>query len=54
MGILTGILCMGDCVVEGIHAAKAFGEGKGIWRKHALAATALLVSGTWGISVAVF
>lgn len=54
VGVLMGILCMGGSVIEGIHAAKAFGEGNGIWRKHALAATALLVPGAWSVSVAVF
>lgn len=54
VGVLMGILCMGGSVIEGIHAAKAFGEGNGIWRKHALAATALLVPGSWSVSVAVF
>lgn len=54
VGILMGILCLGGCMIEGILAAKAFGEGNGIWRKHALAALGLLVPGTWCVSVAVF
>lgn len=54
VGILMGILCLGGCMIEGILAAKAFGEGNGIWRKHALAAMALLVPGAWSISLAVF
>lgn len=54
VGVLIGILCMGGCVMEGIRAAKAFADTDSSWRKHALAATALLVPGTWSISVAVF
>ena len=54
VGVLMGILCMGGSVIEGIHAAKAFGEGNGIWRNHARAATALRVPGAWSVSVAVF
>lgn len=54
VGIVMGILCLGGCIVEGILAAKAFGEDNGIWRKHALAAMGLLVPGTWSINVAVF
>ncbi|MGE9985251.1 hypothetical protein [Desulfovibrio sp. SGI.169] len=41
-------------MIEGILAAKACGEGSGIWRKHALAAMVLLVPGTWSISMVVF
>lgn len=54
VGVLIGILCMDGCVMEGIRAAKAFGDNDNSWRKHALAATALLVPGAWSISVAVF
>ena len=54
VGVLIGILCMGGCLMEGIRAAKAFGDNDNSWRKHALAATALLVPGAWSISVAVF
>lgn len=54
VGVLIGILCMGGCVMEGIRAAKAFADTDSSWRKHALAATALLVPGAWSISVAVF
>lgn len=53
VGILMGILCLGGCMIEGILAAKAFGDGNGIWCTHALAAMAVLVPGTWSISVAV-
>lgn len=52
-GGLTGILCMGVCVMKGIRAVKAFGDNDRSWRKHALAATALLVPGAWSVSVAV-
>lgn len=54
VGVLISILCMGGCVIEGVRAAKAFGEGNSIWRKHALAAMALLVPGAWSVSVALF
>lgn len=54
VGILMGILCLGGCMAEGILAAKAFGEGNGKWRKHALVAMGLLVPGTWSISQTVF
>lgn len=54
VGVLIGILCMGGCVMEGIRAAKAFGDNDNSWRKHALAATALLVPGAWSVSVVVF
>ena len=54
VGILMGLLCMSVCVMEGIRAAKAFADTDSSWRKHALAATALLVPGAWSVSVAVF
>ena len=54
VGVLIGILCMGGCVLEGIRAAKAFGDNDNSWRKHALEATALLVPGAWSASVTVF
>lgn len=54
VGVLIGIPCMGGCAMEGIRAAKAFGEGNDTWRKHALAATALLVPGAWSVSIALF
>lgn len=54
VGVLIGILCMSGCAMEGIPAAKAFGEGNGTWRKHVLAATALLVSGVLIISATMF
>lgn len=54
VGILIGVLCMGGCVMEGIRAAKAFADTDSSWRKHALAATALLAPGAWCVSVAVF
>lgn len=54
VGILMGLLCMSVCVMEGIRAAKAFADTDSSWRKHALAAGALLVPGAWSVSVAVF
>lgn len=54
VGVLMGLLCMSVCVMEGIRAAKAFADTDSSWRKHALAAGALLVPGAWSVSVAVF
>ena len=54
VGILMALLCMSVCVMKGIRAAKTFGDNDSSWRKHALAAGALLVPGAWSISVAVF
>lgn len=54
VGVLMGLLCMSVCVMEGIRAAKAFADTDSSWRKHALAARALLVPGAWSVSVAVF
>ena len=53
-GGLSGILCMGWCVMKGIRAAKAFGDNDRSWRKHALAAGVQPVPGAWSVSVAVF
>ena len=54
VGGLSGILFMGGGVMKGIRAAKTFGDNDSSWRKHALAAGALLVPGAWSVSVAVF